>query len=137
MAAAVILICATLVTNAASATEVAQVCPTDAQVEVAELTSSFDRFSFNTINDFIEPAESMPGEAAQAPIAPAVHAEEKPVVVAQRIARPRHVRVAYNWPRHHHKSWRRSHVLPTGLVEVRPDNPPSLWDRIKDLTVFN
>ena len=136
MAAAVILICTTLVTNAASGTDVAQVCPSDAQVEVAELTSSFDNFSFNVISDFIEPAESMPGEADKAPVTPAVQAKAKPVV-AQRIVRPRHVRVAYSSPRRHHKSWRSAHVLPTGVAEVRPDAPPSLWDSLKKLPLLN
>ena len=136
MAAAVILICTTLVTNAVSGTEAAQVCPSDAQVEVAELTSSFDNFSFNVINDFIEPVESMPGQADKAPVAPAVQAKAKPVV-AQKVVRPRHVRVAYSWPRHHHKSWRRAHVMPTGVAEVRPDNPPSLWDSLKKLPLLN
>ena len=136
MVAAVILICTTLVTNAASGTDVAQVCPSDAQVEVAELTNSFDNFSFNVIDDFIEPAESMPGEANKASVAPTVQVKAKPVI-AQRIVRSRHVRVAFNWPRHHHKSWHKAHVLPTGVAEVRPDAPPSLWDSLKKLPLLN
>lgn len=137
MAAAVFLICTTLVTNAASGTTATIDCPSQEQADVAELTNSFDNFSFRMLNEFIEPAAAPPAETVKAPDAPPMQAKTKPVVVVQTITKPRHIREAFNAPQRHHKSWRRAHVMPTGVAEVRPDSPPSLWDKLKQLPLFN
>ena len=143
MPAAVILICSTLVTNAATGTTAAIECPTPSQAEVADLSNSFENFSFLTDDHVIVPVAAPVGKPKSAEAAPAAvpasspaPAKAKPVFVAHKIYRPKHISVAYNAPRRHHATWHRTHVTATSTAEVRPDAPPSLWDKIKSLHVF-
>ncbi len=143
MTTAAILICTTLVSNGAEGSTATLVCPTPQQAEAAELDNTFDQFTFRKINDVVEPDQPLPGAVAnpqpikpqpvKATVAAPVQAKHAPLAVAHHFAKPRHVRVAVISAHHHHY---RSLHKPHAVVEVVPDKPPNLWDKLKELNPF-
>ena len=112
---AIILVCTTLVTNAASGTVATKSCSPEHMPIVLAAANTVKTLS---IQDLPE-------------VAPL---QAKPIVEVARHYQPKRIRVAAYVPRHwHHQSRSRIRVIPTANELTPQHKPMSFWDKLKAL----
>lgn len=112
---AIILVCTTLVTNAASGTVATKSCSPEHMPIILAAANIAHTLSIQNLNVVATP-------------------QAKPVTEVVKHDRPKRIRVAAYVPRHwHHQSRNRIRVIPTANELTLQHKPISFWDRLKAL----
>ena len=117
---AIILVCTTLITNAASETVATKSCSPEHLPIILAAANTVKALSIPQVNEMTAPEVAPP--------------KAKPVAEIVRHDPPKRTRVAIYNPRHwHHQSRGRIRVIPTANELAPPQKPVSFWDKLKSL----